>query len=126
QSVDISKSGQGTRVTVGHGGNLLDNRLHRLDASGFASKQFHPSGPLTVGGNLDYTHKPSGAGLGLGAQHTHRFGTDLSATGKVNLYRGNGGRTTLDANAQYNRHFGGPFGTGKPNYGGNVIFTHRF
>lgn len=60
QSVDISKSGQGTRVTVGHGGNLLDNRLHRLDASGFASKQFHPSGPLTVGGNLDYTHKPSG------------------------------------------------------------------
>lgn len=59
-------------------------------------------------------------------QNTHRFGTDVSAQGNLNLYRGNNGRTTLDANAGYNRHFGGPGGTGKPNYGGGLQFNHRW
>lgn len=60
RQVDITKSGQGARVSIGHGGTILDNDRHRLDGSGFASKNFRPSGPLTVGGQLDYNHKPTG------------------------------------------------------------------
>ena len=48
------------RVTLGHSGTLLNNDRHRLDGSVFASRQFHPKGPLTTGGGLDYTHKPTG------------------------------------------------------------------
>lgn len=58
--MDIENRGSGTRVTVGHGGNLYDGPVHRIDGSAFASKTFRPTGPLTVGGQLNYTHKPSG------------------------------------------------------------------
>lgn len=61
RDLDIGKSGNGgTRITAGHGATLYDNPNHRLDSSAFGSKTFRPSGPLSVGGQLDYTHKPSG------------------------------------------------------------------
>lgn len=62
----------------------------------------------------------------MGAEHTRHFGTDVSAGANLNLYRSPNRRTTLDANGSYNRHFGGPSGTGKPNWGAGLNFNHRF
>ncbi|CAH1370004.1 unnamed protein product [Tenebrio molitor] len=123
-SVDISKSNPGVRATVSHQGTIFNNGDHRLDGGAFASKQFRPSGPATVGGKLGYSHVPSGSGLNVGAQRTQRFGTDVSATGNANLWRR--GNARLDAVGQYNRHFGGLGGTGRPNYYGGLQFSHRF
>lgn len=59
-SVDVNKSGPGTRVTLGHQGTLFNNGIHRLDGGASVSKQFKPSGPTIAGGNLGYSHIPSG------------------------------------------------------------------
>nr|WOJ43253.1 attacin 3 [Lasioderma serricorne] len=129
RQLDISGGKSGTRITAGHGGTLYQNDRHQVDGSAFASQNFRhfkPDGPLTTGGRVDYLHKPSGSSASVGASNTRGFGTDLSAQGNLNLYRSQNGRTTLDANARYDRHFGGPFGTGRPNYGGGLNFNHRF
>ncbi|KAJ3646418.1 hypothetical protein Zmor_024007 [Zophobas morio] len=123
--VDISKgAGGGVRTTLNHQGTIFNNGVHRLDGAASASKEFRPSGPLSVTGQLGYSHIPSGSGLNVGAQHTHRGGTDLSASGNANLW--SKGNSRLDAVGTYSRHYGGPWGTGKPDYYGGLQFTHRF
>ncbi|KAK9727828.1 Attacin, C-terminal region [Popillia japonica] len=111
------------RASISHTGTIVDNNRHHLIGSASASKQFRPNGPLTVGGTLDYTHKPSGSTLGVGASNTRGFGTDVSATGRYNFY--NKGGTSVFAEGNYGRHFGGPGGTGRPNYYGGVGVSHR-
>ncbi|XP_044254662.1 uncharacterized protein LOC123005111 [Tribolium madens] len=124
-SVDISGGGRsGTTVTAGHQGTILDKNGYRLDGGAFASKQFHPNGPATIGGQLGYTHTPSGSNLNLGASHTQKYGTDLNLQGVGNLWRN--GNSRLDAVGNYGRHYGGPGGTGRPNYYGGLQFNHRF
>ncbi|KAI4463070.1 attacin c-terminal region [Holotrichia oblita] len=112
------------RAFVSHTGTLVDNNRHNLQGTASASKQFKPNGPLTVGGALDYTHKPSGSTLGVGASNTRGFGTDVGATGKYNFY--NKGGTSVFAEGNYGRHFGGPGGTGRPNYYGGFGISHRW
>ncbi|XP_045460543.1 attacin-B-like [Harmonia axyridis] len=125
-SVDIKKNPGGTQVTLGHKGTIFENDKHLVSGGGFVSKQFKPTGPTTLGGGLGYEHKPSGSGINLGASNTRGFGTDFSATGNANLWRSNDGNTRVDAYANYDRHYGGPWGTGRPNYGGGLQFSHRF
>ena len=115
---------EGTRGTVTHTGTLVNNNKHHLQGTAFASKQFKPNGPLTAGGNLDYTHKPSGSTLGVGASNTRGLGTDVSATGRYNFY--NKGNTNAFAQGSYDRHFRGPGGTGRPNYYVGLGLQHRF
>ena len=114
----------GTRATLSHTGTLVNNNNHHLSGTGFASKQFKPNGPLTTGGNLDYTHKPSGSTLGVGAANTRGYGTDFSASGRYNFY--NKGNTNAFAEGNYNRHYRGPGGTGRPNYYVGLGVEHRF
>ncbi|KAK9870777.1 hypothetical protein WA026_009738 [Henosepilachna vigintioctopunctata] len=124
-SVGIGRGmGGGTQVTLGHQGTIFQNDKHLVTGGGFASKQFRPVGPTTVGGNLGYQHIPSGSGINIGAQNTRHFGTDLQATGNVNLWRQ--GNSRLDASGSYGRHYGGPWGTGRPNWGVGLNFNHRF
>ncbi|XP_044748054.1 uncharacterized protein LOC123309153 isoform X6 [Coccinella septempunctata] len=123
-TVDINKTPGGTQVALGHKGTIFENDNHLVSGQGFVSKQFRPTGPTTLGAGLGYEHKPSGSGINLGASNTRGFGTDLSATGTANLW--SKGNSRLDAYANYDRHFGGPWGTGRPNYGGGLQFTHRF
>ncbi|KAL3265366.1 hypothetical protein HHI36_009573 [Cryptolaemus montrouzieri] len=123
-TADINKGPSGTQVTLGHQGTIWDNGNHKVTGGGFASKQFRPTGPLTLGGNVGYEHIPSGSGVNLGASNTRGFGTDLSATGNANIWRN--GNSRLDATGSYGRHFGGPGGTGRPNWGVGLNFNHRF
>lgn len=114
----------GTTATVGAQGNLFNNNGHSLHAQGQVSKTFKPIGPTSVGGALNY--QGPNAGVSGNVNHVHRFGTDVGVTGNANVWKSPNGRSSLDATAGVNRHFGGPFGNGKPNYNGNLNFIHRF
>lgn len=120
----VTPGNPGTAGTIGASGNLFNQNGHRVDGHAQISRNFHPTGPASVGGGLNYQGPRGGAAIN--ANHAHHFGTDVGVTGNANVWRSNNGRSSLDANANYNRHFGGPFGTGKPNYGGGVMFTHKF
>lgn len=124
--IDVGGRGRTAVVTGSHQGNIFDKNGHRLDGGASVSKQFHPNGPATIGGKLGYSHTPSGSNLNVGASHTKKFGTDLSVDGRGNIWRSNNGNTRLDAVGNYNRHYGGRGGTGKPNYYGGVELNHRF
>ncbi|KRT86332.1 hypothetical protein AMK59_1093, partial [Oryctes borbonicus] len=106
----------GGRAFIRHTGTIVDNNRHHLTGTASAAKQFRPNGPLITSGSLDYTHKPSGSTLGIGASNTRRFGTDVHAAGRYNFY--NKGGTSVFAEGNYGRHFEGPGGTGRPNYYG--------
>lgn len=64
--------------------------------------------------------------VSVGAGHIHKQGTDFNVDAQANLWRSQNGRSSLDANANYNRHYGGSGGTGRPNYGAGLNFRHRF
>ncbi|XP_059622751.1 attacin-B-like [Phlebotomus argentipes] len=117
-------SAGGVQGTIGARGTLYENGGHRVDGHGSVSRQWHPTGPTTLGAGVDYTG-PRGS-ASVNAQHQHRFGTSLGIEGKANLYRSPNGMTSLDATGGYQRHFGGPFGTSKPNYNVGLGLTHRF
>ncbi|XP_019878924.1 attacin-A-like [Aethina tumida] len=121
----IEKNGPGATAHVQHQGTIFQNDKHHVTGSAFGSKSF-PHGPLTVGGGARYNHIPSGSNVGVGVDHTPHFGTNVHADANVNLWRGNKGNTRLDAQGQYSKHFGGPWGNGRPNFGGGLTFTHRF
>lgn len=53
-------------------------------------------------------------------------GTRVRADADYNIHKSRDGRTTVDAKAGYERQFGGPRGTGRPNYDVGVQFRHRF
>ncbi|GAB0098569.1 Attacin_C domain-containing protein [Sergentomyia squamirostris] len=114
----------GVAGTIGARGTLFNNNGHNVDGHASVSRNWHPNGPTSIGGGLDYTG-PRGS-ASIAAQHQHRFGTALEATGRANLYKSPNGKTTLDAHGTYQRHFGGPFGTSKPNYNVGLGLTHRF
>lgn len=59
--------------------------------------------------------------IGAGRQNG---GTNVNIEAQRNLWRSNNGRSSLDAQANYNRQFG--HGGGRPNYGGSINFRHRF
>lgn len=53
-------------------------------------------------------------------------GTRVRVDTDYNLHRSRDGRTSVDARAGYERQYGGPRGTGRPNYDVGVQFRHRF
>nr|XP_022912793.1 attacin-B-like [Onthophagus taurus] len=110
------------RGTITHTGTLLNNNNHNLMGTGAISGGKHQ--PVGIGGGLDYTHKPSASTFSASANHLRGFGTDVGASGRYNFV--NKPNTQAYVGGNYNRHFGGPFGTGRPNYGAFVGLTHRF
>lgn len=120
----VTPGNPGQTATLGTSGTLYNQNGHRLDGHAQVSRTFNPTGPTSVGAGLDYQGPRAGASLN--ANHINHFGTDVGVTGNANIWRSPNKQSSLDANANYNRHFGGPFGTSKPNYGVGATFTHRF
>lgn len=81
-------------------------------------------GPTQFGGGLGY--KGDQFQAGVDANHVQGYGTDLSARAGANLWKSRDGSTSLDATANYDRHFGGPYGSGRANYGGFLNLSKRF
>ncbi|KAL3276704.1 hypothetical protein HHI36_012074 [Cryptolaemus montrouzieri] len=123
-SADVSKGPFGSQLTIKHGGTIYSDDKNRVTGGGFVSKPFHPVGPTTVGGNLGYEHIPTGSGINIGASNTHKFGTDVGASANANIWQE--GNSRLDVSGNYSRHYGGPGGTGKPNWGVGMSFRHQF
>lgn len=117
-------SNGGVHGSLGAAGNLYNNNGHRVDGHGDISKNWGPKGPTTIGGGLDYQGPRGGASVN--ANHAHRFGTDVGASGNANLWKSNNGNSRLDGTANYNQHFGGPTGRSRPNFGAGLNFNHRF
>lgn len=69
-------------------------------------------------------HRNVQASIDVEAQR--RQGTNVNAQVGGTVWQSDNGRSKLDANANYNRRFGGPGGSSKPNYGAGVNFSHRF
>lgn len=53
-------------------------------------------------------------------------GTNVNLDAQARLWQSQNRKSTLDGNANYQRNFGGQFGTGRPNYGVGLNFRHRF
>lgn len=53
-------------------------------------------------------------------------GTNLNVEAQARLWQSPDRRSTLDGTANYQRNYGGQFGTGRPNYGAGLNFIHRF
>lgn len=109
----INQSGGG----ISHTGNVFDNNNHRLDGTASAGKNWDSHGlrPDQVGGRLDYSHKPSGLSSFVGADNTRGYGTDVNTGVKYNIHQDK--NFGVDLTGQYNRHYGGSGGTGKPEAG---------
>ncbi|KAJ8933799.1 hypothetical protein NQ318_000588 [Aromia moschata] len=73
---------------------------------------------------MDYAHKPSGSGAFISADRARNYGTDVNAGAKVNVYQGK--NWGADITGQYGRHFGGPWGTGRPSSGAFFNVHGRF
>lgn len=52
------------------------------------------------------------------------YGTDLNVGAKYNIHQSK--NFGVDVTGQYGRHFGGPGGTGQPNYGAFLNAHGRF
>ncbi|XP_018563820.1 attacin-C-like [Anoplophora glabripennis] len=118
----ISNTGLG----ASHAGTIFDNGNHRLDGSAYAAKNFGSHGlrPDQMGGRLDYAHMPSGSNAFIKADNARHYGTDVNAGAQYNFVH----RKDLDVGVvgQYGRHFGGPFGTGRPQSYVGLTATGRF
>lgn len=62
-TVDVNKNPFGTQVTLGHEGTIFENDNLSLKGKAFASKQFRPNSPTTLGGGLKFDHPSSGKTL---------------------------------------------------------------
>lgn len=62
----------------------------------------------------------------MGVDHTRHQGRNLNAEAQARLWQSQDRRTDITGQANYGRHYGGPSGTGRPNYGAGVVFRHRF
>jgi hypothetical protein len=129
-TVDVNRNTQtgSTSVSVQGQGKLWERGPHRVDGNAHYSRDFggrqgtmHPS----YGGGLAYSHS-NGASAGVDISRQRPFGTQVSAQAQGTLWRSNNGRTSVDANANWSRTYGGRFGTSRPNYGGMVTFKHKF
>ncbi|KAL0860448.1 hypothetical protein ABMA27_009837 [Loxostege sticticalis] len=107
--------------------NVLHNDNHNLDVNAFATRNMPTKFPgvpnfNTVGGNVDYMFKDR-IGATLGASHTPLFQrTDLTAMGKLNLYKTP--TTRFDVNAGLQRSIMPQFSQTQP-FGG-FSFTKFF
>lgn len=63
--------------------------------------------------------------VGVSVDHS-RQGTNVAAEAQARLWQSQNRRSTLDGQANYNQHFGGPAGRQRPNYGAGLTFKHRF
>lgn len=120
----VTPGNPGSTATIGASGTIFNQNGHRVDGHGQVSRTFNPTGPTSIGGGLNYQGPRGGASVN--ADHTRHLGTDVGVTGNANLWRSPNGRSNLDGTANYNRHFGGPFGNSRPNYGAGLQFNHRF
>ncbi|XP_037040238.1 uncharacterized protein LOC119077155 [Bradysia coprophila] len=59
-------------------------------------------------------------------ERNRQAGTNVNVEAQARLWQSQNRQSTLDANANYQRNFGGQFGTGRPNYGAGLTFRHRF
>lgn len=59
-------------------------------------------------------------------ERNRQTGTNVNVEAQARLWQSQNRQSTLDANANYQRNFGGQFGTGRPNYGAGLTFRHRF
>ncbi|XP_037040242.1 uncharacterized protein LOC119077157 [Bradysia coprophila] len=59
-------------------------------------------------------------------ERNRQAGTNVNVDAQARLWQSQNRQSTLDANANYQRNFGGQFGTGRPNYGAGLTFRHRF
>lgn len=103
------------------------------------------SGRSSIDANAQYNHARvnsfSGVGGGIGfkspeasisanVDHSRGFGRDLGYDVGVsaikNLFTSKNGQTTVDAVGNYNRHHGGPSGTGDPNVYGGIVVKSTF
>lgn len=111
---------------ISHTGNIFDNNNHRLDATASAAKGWNSHGlkPDQFGGRLDYSHKPSGSSVFVGADRVRGYGTDVNAGMKYNIHQSK--NWGVDLTGQYGRRFGGPYGTGRPNAGVFLNINGRF
>ncbi|GBP16811.1 Attacin-A [Eumeta japonica] len=81
----------GDQLTAAGHFNLLNSERHNLNANAFVTRTM-PENPTlpnfnTIGGGLDYMYKNK-IGASLSASHTDLFKqTDLSAMGKLNLFK---------------------------------------
>nr|XP_022905703.1 uncharacterized protein LOC111417605 [Onthophagus taurus] len=110
------------RATISHTGTIIDNNNHNLMGTGAISGGKHQ--PFGVGGSLDYTHKPSASTLSASAKHLDGLGTNVGVSGRYNFINERNTQAYIGAN--YDRQYGGPSGTGNPNYGVFAGLTHRF
>lgn len=129
-TVDVTRNTRtgSTSVSLQGQGNLWARGPHRVDGNAHYSRVFggrqgtmHP----TYGGGLTYSNS-NGASAGVDISRQRPFGTQVSVQAQRALWRSNDGRTSVDANANWSRNYGGAFGTSRPNYGGMVTFRHRF
>ncbi|XP_076257473.1 uncharacterized protein LOC143194711 isoform X1 [Rhynchophorus ferrugineus] len=102
-TVQLKSPGIGT---LSQKGTIVDNRSHQLNGMGFVTKDFTRKGfaPDAFGGSLGYVNKPTGSNLGIGADSIRGYGTDLSASGRLNLLQLPNGN--FGVSGHYGRHFG--------------------
>lgn len=121
---DLTPGNPGATATLGASRTLFEQNGHRVDGQAQVSRNYRPNGPTSVSGGLNYQGPRGDASIT--ANHVNRGGTDVGVTGNANLWRSQDGRSSLDANANYNKHFGGQSGNGRSNYGVGAVLTHRF
>nr|CAD7587587.1 unnamed protein product [Timema genevievae] len=130
-TVDATRTqGGGTLMSAQGSGTVWRSadRQSQVDLNGHVSRVYGGPGgnsPPTYGGGASYNHNGRG-GVGVDVSRTPGYGTQLSAQAQANLWRSRNGMSSLDATGSYSRNFGGPYGTGRPNYGGFLNFNHRF
>lgn len=59
-------------------------------------------------------------------ERNRQTGTNLNVEAQARLWQSQNRQSTLDGTANYQRNYGGQFGTGRPNYGVGLNFIHRF
>ncbi|XP_022915874.1 uncharacterized protein [Onthophagus taurus] len=111
-NVDISDPG---RLIIGGRGTPIDNENHRLDTHVFATDNIRHHSPLTVGGEADYLHKPTGSVAHLAGTHTEQWGTDLKASGRYNFFQDKTTNANIEGFAS--KHIGGLPGNQPTDYG---------
>nr|CAI5842802.1 unnamed protein product [Callosobruchus analis] len=74
---------------ISHQGNILNSNGHQLDGGAYANKGFKSHGlrPDQFGGRLDYNHAPSRTSAFGTVDHARRYGTDVSAGVRHDIYR---------------------------------------
>lgn len=63
----------------------------------------------------------------VNADVTHsKAGTNVYVDGQARLWQSQNKRHEIHGQGSYGQHFGGPYGNSRPNYGGGLVYRHRF